>query len=74
MAAMHEDDSPELSEVAKVLGEILEVNSFCFHLRLQEMHSLYIFMSTYASYSIHLASFAYFFILVFHLLVTRRPS
>lgn len=38
MAAMHEDDSPDLSEVARILGEVLEVDPLIFlslHLVLQ---------------------------------------
>lgn len=30
MAAMHEDDSPELTEVAKILEEVLEVLVWLF--------------------------------------------
>lgn len=30
MAAMHEDDSPDLSEVGRILQETLEVNSLVF--------------------------------------------
>lgn len=35
MAAMHEDDSPDLSEVARILGEVLEVDPLSLHLILQ---------------------------------------
>lgn len=35
MAAMHEDDSPDLSEVARILGEVLEVDPLSLHLIFQ---------------------------------------
>ena len=30
MAAMHEDDSPDLKEVARILGEVLDVSHASF--------------------------------------------